>query len=233
MPIFVWKQFPEITAGTSLRKDGNFSAGPAFNAQEKEISLTNRIRLLSELNFPKWYLGRQTHSIIVKEAHSNDTSEADALITDKPLTLLGINTADCIPVFIYTPQKQALGLVHSGRLGLLHGITENTLISMKKNYGIDYKNTHIYIGPHISRAAYQVGRDILEEFSIPIIEEKGYLDMQSILIDRLKKLGINPINISSSNLCTLHAKDTDGKKLFFSHRGGDKKRMFSFLGRNY
>ena len=40
--------------------------------------------------------------------------EADAIITNLKNVVIGILTADCVPVLIYDPIKRAAGVAHAG-----------------------------------------------------------------------------------------------------------------------
>ena len=167
MPLFIWPQFTEICAGTTLRAEGNFGAGARMPAEEKNEAYGNRRKLTAALGFSALHSFRQTNSAIVRRAGGDSMEEADALTTADEGSLLGVHTADCIPVFFYAPKQGAIALAHSGRMGLNAGINERVLLEMRRLYGACPKEIYIHIGPHISAPVYEVGSEIFAPFGLP------------------------------------------------------------------
>lgn len=56
--------------------------------------------------------------------------EADGFVTDRPGILLGITTADCVPVLFADFKNGVIGAAHAGWRGAVRGIMENTLALM-------------------------------------------------------------------------------------------------------
>lgn len=54
--------------------------------------------------------------------------------------------ADCVPLYFVDLKNKAIGLSHSGWKGTVGKIGEQTLISMKKNYGTEPKDVIAAIG---------------------------------------------------------------------------------------
>lgn len=230
MPLFIWHQFPQLCAGTTVRTEGNFGAGKLIDDAGKAAAKENRKNLVASLGFKALHTFRQTHSAIIRPACGDSMEEADALSTTRRGELLGIHTADCIPVFFYAPKQGVAALAHSGRMGLYAGISEGVLDSLSKRYGAAPRDIYVHIGPHISASVYEVGAEIFEQFGLACPAAKGFFDMQGILLKRLKSAGVDESHISTSNLCTLTAKDSLGNPLFFSYRGGDTGQIMSFIG---
>jgi len=80
---------------------------------------------------------------------------ADALVTDRPRLLLGILTADCVPVLFADPQAGIVGAAHAGWKGALGGVTDATLAAME-TLGADRSRIVAAIGPCIARPSYEV-----------------------------------------------------------------------------
>ena len=72
----------------------------------------------------------------------------DGLITDNPEIILVIKVADCVPVYLYEPRSQLIGLVHSGWRGTAGGIVPNT-IQLMREMGANEKEISIFLGPAI------------------------------------------------------------------------------------
>lgn len=81
--------------------------------------------------------------------------EADALATRTPGILLGILTADCVPVLFADRDAGVVGAAHAGWKGAIAGITDATLAAMEA-LGADRSRIVAAIGPCIGRASYEV-----------------------------------------------------------------------------
>lgn len=81
--------------------------------------------------------------------------EADALATQTPGILLGILTADCVPVLFADADAGVIGAAHAGWKGALAGVTDATLDAME-SLGARRAHIAVAIGPCIGRASYEV-----------------------------------------------------------------------------
>lgn len=90
--------------------------------------------------------------------------EADALATRTPGIVLGILTADCVPVLFADREAAVIGAAHAGWKGALAGITDATLAAME-SLGADRVNIAAAIGPCIGRASYEVDDAFVERFT--------------------------------------------------------------------
>lgn len=218
---YVFQDFPQIIAGTTTRNYGNCSN----TLVEQGVTPLFHQILLDKFNMDKIYVGKLIHTdTILNIAKEDPFQEADALITNITNTLIGVTTADCIPVFIYDPINQATGIVHSGRKGVHLQITNKTIHRMIQDFESNLSNIYIHIGPHICKQCYEVDSNILEEFNLHSSQKKGYLPMQDILLDQLLSLNIPRKNIQANSDCTLCDKK------YFSHRRHEAQRMLSFIG---
>lgn len=84
-----------------------------------------------------------------------DRPRADAIVTDRPGTLLGILTADCGPILLADAEAGIVGAAHAGWKGALAGVTDATIAAM---IGLGARRDCIAaaIGPCIARASYEV-----------------------------------------------------------------------------
>lgn len=88
---------------------------------------------------------------------------ADAMVTDQPGLVLGILTADCVPVLFADRPAGVVGAAHAGWKGALGGITDRTVESMV-SLGARRENIVAAIGPCIARASYEVTTDFARRF---------------------------------------------------------------------
>jgi YfiH family protein len=109
----------------------------------------------------------QVHSpdtVAVTGAYPDDARpHADALVTDRPGLLLGILTADCVPVLFADPEAGVVGAAHAGWKGAITGVTDTTLAAMEK-LGADRSRIVAAIGPCIARASYEVDEGFVRRF---------------------------------------------------------------------
>jgi YfiH family protein len=108
---------------------------------------------------------RQVHSDLV---HYVDAAGAhpcgDALISDRPGLLLGVQTADCLPVLLVDAKRRAVAAVHAGWRGTLRRIVEKTAGEMRRRFGTLPQDLRAAIGPGIHACCYQVGEEVRDQF---------------------------------------------------------------------
>lgn len=93
----------------------------------------------------------------------DDRPHADALVTDRPGLLLGILTADCVPVLFADRAAGVIGAAHAGWKGALTGVTDTTIAKME-TLGADRDAIVAAIGPCIARSSYEVDEGFVRRF---------------------------------------------------------------------
>ncbi len=184
----------------------------------------------------------QVHSpdaIVVTEAFADAARpRADALVTDRPGLLLGILTADCVPVLFADQTAGVVGAAHAGWKGALRGITDATLAAMER-LGADRARTVAAIGPCIARGSYEVDDGFLDRFAAAdpanerffLAGRRGHhqFDIEAYVAARLAAGGVGRIE-------ALGLDTYADEKRFFSyrrttHRGEpDYGRQISLIG---
>ena len=89
--------------------------------------------------------------------------EADALATRAPGVLLGILTANCVPVLFADRGAGVVRAAHAGWKGALAGVADATLDAME-SLGASRANIAAAIGPCIGRASYEVDDGFVQRF---------------------------------------------------------------------
>ena len=109
---------------------------------------------------------KQFHSDVVCDFSSapNEPCSADASISKTPNLLLGIQTADCVPILLLDPKKRAVAAVHAGWRGTLQRIVEKTIGRMKMEFKTDPSDLFAAIGPAIGECCYEVGTEVAAAF---------------------------------------------------------------------
>ena len=168
----------------------------------------------------------------------------DGAITNQKGILLTTVHADCLPVWLYDEENQAIGLVHAGWRGTLAGIAPKAVKLMQETYGSDPARMKAAIGPGISMCCFETGPEVIEAFrehwdfadyyaetaeehfgddEIPeSAEGKYYIDLKGINTEELLEAGLQLENIEISRHCTHCEPET-----FASYRreGGTYMRM--------
>jgi YfiH family protein len=88
----------------------------------------------------------------------------DGVITDVPGLLLGVQTADCVPVLLVDPKKKVVAAFHAGWRGTLKRIVERGVGTMQLRYGSRPEEIVAAIGPAIGACCFAVGEDVKFDF---------------------------------------------------------------------
>ncbi len=109
---------------------------------------------------------RQVHSDIIHFVDSLPESPlvGDGLITNQPGLLLGIQTADCLPVILVDPKRRAVGVFHAGWRGTIQRIVEKGVGEMRHHFGTQPRDLKAAIGPGIHGCCYEVGPEVRDKF---------------------------------------------------------------------
>lgn len=128
---------------------------------------------------------------------------------------VGIQTADCAPVFFYDPRNHTAGIAHVGWRGLYGALPEKMVQAFTNNFLSKASDLLVALGPMIRQCCYEIGGDVASHFE-PFVEEtkgKWHLDMAGGIISMLTQAGVKKTNIEDTELCTYCHHET-----FFSYR---------------
>jgi polyphenol oxidase len=109
---------------------------------------------------------RQIHSDVIRFVDSRVEAPlaGDGLITATPGLLLGIQTADCLPIILADPKHRAVGVFHAGWRGTVKRIVEKGVGEMRRYFGSRPRDLKAAIGPGIHGCCYEVGQEVREQF---------------------------------------------------------------------
>ena len=183
-----WEQFPWLRAAFSTRLNGasmayNHGEGPGelnlgwTDADPAETVARNRarfVRAAAEKAPMRLVTVRQTHTPIVRWVDDASaplaTPEGKAVLrgdgvgTGLSGLLLGVQTADCVPVLLADTRTRAVAAFHAGWRGTLGRIVERGVGAMRVRFGSRPKDLVAAIGPAIGACCYAVGEDVRSEF---------------------------------------------------------------------
>lgn len=134
----------------------------------------------------------------------------DALISDAKNIIMGISTADCIPVIVYDPVHHAAAAIHAGWKGTRLRIVTKTLQEMQKVYDTNPSDCAAAIGPGISQDSFEVGQEVVDAFveagfemtDYVIMKKKPHIDLKALNKYQLTSMGVKDENIIVSDIDT-------------------------------
>ena len=232
------KNFPELIFGFSTKAGGVSPEPYCLNlstaaGDDPENVKRNRDIFFEQLGIKEEQVTfqKQIHSTVIAYSDQPKLFDGcDAVYTDKKNNFLAVSVADCVPVFLYEPEKKIVAGVHSGWKGTHGKILTLTIEELVDMYSINVSKLAAYIGPCISQDKYEVGEDVGKLFDNEVKYLKNgkyYLDLKKDNYDQLVKIGVKKENIEVSELCTFSEKD-----LLHSYRrdGNLSGRMFGIIG---
>ena len=151
-----------------------------------------KLILLHQVHSNKFYYLKETGPI-------NKKIVADALITKRKKIIIGVLTADCVPVLIFDEKKKKIvSAIHAGWKGAYKGIVKKVLQFLFKE-GSESKNLTAAIGPCISQKSYEIKKDFKSKFLkqgkknvifFKKIKNKTYFSLNKYVYYQLKSLGV-------------------------------------------
>lgn len=211
-----FQKYNNILARISSKKDGPMKLAANNNTNRK--ILLNRKEFIDSLPMAPVAIvsANLVHGSTIKVIKKNDKrsfiDNSDGLITNEKGILLTITVADCLPIFIYCPDKQVIGLIHAGWRGLDKHIIKNAMNIFKNYYNCDSSKVVVGIGPSIHKCHFEVKNDVVKQFNeyLEVVyknKEKTFLDLQMIATRQLLQEGVKEENIEVNTSCTYEGSE--------------------------
>jgi polyphenol oxidase len=169
---------------------------------------------------------KQIHSstCVAAAGRSGILGEGDALLEDRPGSVVAIKTADCIPILLADQRQHAVAAIHAGWRGTVARIAAAAVAEMRARFDTRPEDLHAAIGPGIGKCCYEVGPEVAAHFGG---QGRGHIDLTDANRQQLEEAGVTPDRIYASNLCTMCRSEE-----FHSFRR-DKEaagRLYSYAG---
>ena len=222
--------------GASTGNFAGFNVGGHVGDSD-EIVQANRQLLYGQLaraSTITWL--NQVHGTRVIHAPSeySKSVEADAVWSDESGFACAVMTADCLPVMLADVDGKYVAAAHCGWRGLAGGILKRTIEAMP----VDPSRLVAWLGPAIGPSAFEVGGDVLAAFylakddlavhTIPVTDNKYFLDLNILAGRQLLALGLDPSLVSGGYTCTY----SDPKRFYSYRREGETGRMVTLILKN-
>lgn len=221
-----------------------------FRADSEENVQENRRRFLSTLKLDhptdkdyEFVTAKQVHSAdchLITTTKPTELATCDALLTNKENILVGIQTADCLPVLVADPKRRAIVGIHAGWRGTLSRIVEKSVAQLVETFSSNPADCIAVTGPAIGQCCFEIGPEVKEAFELEFPygsnlfsnhkeNGKSHMDLRLANHNQLINVGINQENIFHWTDCTRCQID-----MYFSYRGeiatGAVGRLLSVIG---
>ena len=231
-----------VVAGTTTRLGGVSTASyatlnlAAHVGDDADAVQQNRRRLRESLGLnaePLWLNQVHGNTVVFGDAVAAASSppSADAIISSDGRDVLGILTADCLPILLCSLDSDELAAIHAGWRSLSSGIVAKTIASMTSKPG----ELLAWFGPAISQVAFEVGDDVRDSFVAGIGDaaacftlnerERWQADLYGLARRYLRAAGVDRIH--GGGLCT----HSDQQRFFSYRRDGQCGRMATIIFR--
>lgn len=191
-----------------------------------------RFAQVLDLPVERLWFPKQVHGsdIMVVGSHIPSGQICDAVITKEKNLLIGVSTADCVPILLYDKVHKVIAAIHAGWRGTVAGITSLTVKKFCDVSGGSPKDIIAMIGPSISPQAYEVGTEVSSIFEEKDLSncvirefEKPHVDLWKANVTLLERSGVCHENIDCTPVCTFSNVD----KLFSARVLGVKSGRIS------
>ncbi len=245
-----WKRNQEYIAGTTLRdrnqaEYNNMALHCGGNLTE---IIANRKRLVKEIgiSLSQCTFANQTHSDHIVKVTQADAGkgafqaadaiqDCDALYTRESNLLIGVFTADCVPILLFDPIEKIICAIHSGWMGTTKQITTKTMQVLITQEGCLAQNIYAYIGASIAFRSFEVGKEVVDQIkalpfdTTPFIayqkNEKAFIDNKGLNQQMLINSGVQKDHIIIDKNDTFAENES-----FFSYRRNKQcGRHLSFI----
>lgn len=217
-----------------------------FDIDSPENIFENRRRFLKNFDgdfqiATAWQVHGSDVKTIKNFDDAGETNEKfDALASNLSGILIGVKTADCVPVLIGDVETKSFAAIHAGWRGTAASACVKTIEKMRENFGASAKDLVCAVGA-AAVCNYEIGQDVINTFRknlpksghlfTPTRAGHAFIDLHKANREQLLSVGVAPENIFLAPFCTLERTD-----LFFSYRRdralyGKTGRLLSVIGR--
>jgi len=134
----------------------------------KENVVENRRRFQSVLGASDLQLVslKQIHSDVIHlfDVAPSQPCQGDASVSNCPGLLLGVQTADCVPILLVDAKKRAIASIHAGWRGTLARVVVKAIGQMQMHFKSKPADLLAAIGPSIGGCRYEVGTEVATQF---------------------------------------------------------------------
>lgn len=228
--------FSTRVGGVSQGRFATLNLGSRWGDEPEAVAENfRRVAVAAEFELERLVCVRQVHGNVVLAADEiGPSSEADGLwcgrMRPDPRAVVGVLTADCVPILLCDRAATVVAAVHSGWKGTVANIAARTVETLIEA-GVAAEDLLAAIGPCIEVAAFEVGEEVAQQFDARFVERdrgpKPHVDLVACVRAQLEHAGIPANQIERVGACT-HANSD----LYFSYRrdGAGIGQQLSLIG---
>ncbi len=240
--------FTTRQGGASKGPFAGLDLGRGCGDSPDDVAL-NQALLLEHLGLPRHRIaaptqvhGRRVVRVDAPPDRPFAPVEADGLISDIPGWLLGVRTADCVPILVAS--EHVVAAFHAGWRGTVAGIALAVVEQFDTMFGVPPERLVAAIGPAIGPECYEVGVEVVSGLEAVMKDcargtlgvvfresgaggERFRVDLKEANRSQLEQAGVPGRAIDVLPYCVHCRAD-----LFFSHRRdrGTTGRMMNVIG---
>jgi YfiH family protein len=213
---------------TTREYDMSFE-GPDRRAAYAKLGIDpSRIVCLQQVHEDRILLAGKKHRGRGGYARATAIQKTDGLVTDERFLPLAIQTADCLPVFLFDPNKRVAALVHAGWRGVFKSIVSKTIRLMRDKFSTEPRDLVVVLGPALRPCCYEVGEEFLDHFPkfVSLENKKLKFDIAAAATAQILKSGALEGRIYDTRMCT----SCQSNEFFSFRRQGERAgRSMSIL----
>ncbi len=195
--------FLSAEGGVSTGVYATLNCGPGSGDSADNIAHNRRraaARIGADLPVLTPYQVHGKTAFVVEHDFGEDRPKADALVTRTPGMIIGVLTADCLPVLLADREAGVIAAAHAGWRGATAGVTDAAVEAM---ISLGARRDHIAAatGPTIQQPSYEVAGDMraaaeaadsaAARFFAPGRDDAHFqFDLPGYVSERLKRAGI-------------------------------------------
>lgn len=183
---------------------------------DPEAVAHNRRRLAAAGGFElaRLYTARQVHGArvaLVVEGTLPErvaATEADVVVTALPGAVVGVYTADCVPILLADDEGR-VAAAHAGWRGTVQGVAAAAVEALV-SIGARRERLRAALGPSICARCFEVGEEVAAEFDalvrgvvVRIEGQKPHVDLQAANRALLAAAGVRVEHIDAAPPCTM------------------------------
>ena len=144
-----WERIPRLIHGFSGRISDQAAALSGLSATELPLHTLTQVH-------------GSALRVVDPDTSVAERPQADGMLSAAAGRLLGIVTADCVPVLMVAPRQRVVAALHAGWRGTAKDICGRAIRALKTDWGVSPADLLVALGPSIGGCCYEVGRDIGE-----------------------------------------------------------------------
>lgn len=172
----------------------------------------------------------QVHGRALLEPGADDVpevfrgQEADALVSLRAGTPIGVRTADCMPVLLADPETGAVAAAHAGWRGVVAGVVPAAVEALCGRAAAPPARLVAAMMPHIRACCFEVGDEVVAQLQAGLDPEdaarmavprtpRPHADLTVVVRAQLRRAGLSPERVDDVPGCTCCEPER-----FFSYR---------------